>query len=317
MTPQSGRPLHVVVSGASGLVGRSLVPELESAGHLVTKLVRREPTHERERQWNPGARQLDPALIDGADAIVNLSGARLSRLPWTYNVKKEILRSRVNSTLTLTTAMQQARVAPPVLLNASASGAYGDRPGERLTEDAPRADDGFLPRVVERWEAAAARAPEGTRVVNLRTGLVVGPGGFLAVLRSLASLGLLTRLGTGEQHWPWVSLIDEVRAIQHLLTSGLHGPVNLAGPTPATANEVLDDLGSELNRPVVLKTPSQVIDFTLREAGRELFLSDQLVVPQALLEDGFVFRDTTVEQAIGRALRSPQRVEEDDEGGPL
>lgn len=305
MSTHHERPLHIVVSGASGLIGRTLVPELEADGHLVTRLVRHEPANESERQWNPGARQLDPRLIDGADAVVNLSGARLSRLPWTYNIKKEILRSRVNSTLTLTNAMRASKQQPAVLINASASGAYGDRPGERLTEASPTATDGFLPRVVERWEAAAAQAPEGTRVVQLRTGLVVGNGGFLSVLRSLAALGLLTRLGTGEQHWPWVSLIDEVRAIQHLLTSELSGPVNVAGPTPATANEILDHLGSEVNRPVVLKTPSQIIDFTLRDAGRELFLSDQLIVPQALLDDGFVFRDATVERSIDRALRSP------------
>lgn len=313
MSTHSGEPLHIVVSGASGLIGRALVPQLEADGHLVTRLVRREPRDESERTWDPAARQLDPRLIDGADAIVNLSGAKLSRLPWTYNVKKDLLRSRVNSTLTLTNAMRATKQTPRVLINASASGAYGDRPGERLTESSPTPTDGFLPRLVERWEAAARQAPEGTRVVLLRSGLVTGPGGFLAVLRSLAQVGLLTRLGSGEQHWPWVSLVDEVRAIEHLLTSELSGPVNVAGPTPATANEVLDHLGAELNRPVKLKTPGSLIDFTLREAGRELFLADQEVVPQALLDDGFVFRDTTVERSIDRALRTPEVEEEDEE----
>lgn len=300
-------PQHVVVSGASGLIGQSLVRSLENAGHMVTRLVRRRPANEDERQWDPNARQLDPRLIDGADAIVNLSGSRLGRLPWTYNVKKDILRSRINATLTITNAMAQCQRPPGVLLNASATGGYGDRPGEILTEESPLASDGFLPKVVERWEAAARTAPEGTRVVLLRFGLVVGEAGFLGVLKTLGQMGLLTQLGEGTQHWPWVGIRDTVRAIEVALErDDVSGPLLIVGPEPCTADEFMGYLASELNRPKVLKTPSSLIGFTLREAGRELFLSDQLARPERLEALGFSFREQTAERAIDRALRSPE-----------
>lgn len=306
-------PLHVVVSGASGLIGQTLIRDLEESGHLVTRLVRRSPSNDRERRWDPSSRQLDHRLIDGADAIVNLSGSRLSRLPWTYHVKKDILRSRINAALTITHAMAACSAPPPVLLSASAVGGYGDRPGEALTEATPLATDGFLPRVVERWEAAARTAPAGTRVVLLRFGLVVGPAGFLSVLRALGQLGLLTQLGDGTQHWPWVGVRDTVRAIRVALErDDVSGPLVIAGPQPITADEFMSHLAAELKRPKVLKTPSSVIGFTLREAGREMFLSDQRADPARLRELGFTFRDATAEIAIDRALRAPELDETDD-----
>ena len=301
--------LHVVVSGASGLIGQSLVRALEADGHLVTRLVRRAPRSERERRWDPNARQLDPRLIDGADAIVNLSGSRLGRLPWTYNVKKDILRSRVNATLTLTNAMAACSRPPRVLLNASAVGGYGDRPGETLTDETPLADEGFLAKVVDRWEAAARTAPEGTRVVLLRFGIVVGEAGFLTVLKTLGQMGLLSQLGEGTQHWPWISIRDTVRAVQLALEDdSIEGPLLVVGPEPCTVDEFTGYLAAELKRPRVLKTPSSLIGFTLREAGRELFLSDQRCEPAKLREHGFQFRETSVEHAIDRALRTPELV---------
>lgn len=306
MALQQPAPKHIVISGASGLIGRSLVRSLEEEGHLVTRLVRRSPVDEREREWNPSRRQLEPRLIDGADAIVNLSGSRLGRLPWTYNLKRDMLRSRVNSTLTLTSAMSACRTPPKVLLNSSAIGGYGDRPGELLSEATPLAQDGFLPRLVDRWEAAAQTAPEGTRVVLLRFGMVIGDSGFLPVLRTLGHLGLLAQLGEGTQHWPWVSVRDAVRAIEFAIEHDtVTGPLIVAGPTPATADELLSYVAERLQRPKVLKTPSNLIGFTLREAGRELFLSDQQVDPRRLRELGFTFRDTTYQQAVERALRTP------------
>lgn len=295
-----------MVTGASGQIGKALVEEAEHEGHRVTRLVRREPRDSREQRWDPASRSLDHRVLDGADAVVNLAGARLSKLPWTYNVKKEILRSRVNATLTITQAIARAARPPRVLLNASAVGVYGDRPGETLTETSTASQEGFLPRVVDRWERAAATAPAGTRVVLLRTGLVIGRGGFLSVLRALGQVGLLSKLGEGSQHWPWIGLKDEVRAILFLLERGdISGPVNLVGPTPATANEIIEHLAAELRRPVVLKAPGAVIDFTLREAGRELVLSDQLAQPKVLLDHGFVFRDETVAEAVDRSHRLP------------
>ncbi len=290
------------------MIGHGLIEELQAHGHQVTRLVRREPKHPGEFQWNPAQRILDARVLDRADAVVNLSGSPLSKLPWTYNVKKEILRSRVNATLTITAAMAASANPPSLLVNGSASGAYGDRPGQVLDEHSalPETDE-FLPRVVDRWERAAQTAPEGTRVVLARTGLVLGRGGVLTVLKTLASVGLLSQLGDGTQHWPWVSLRDEVRALRFLLEAdNAEGAYNLVGPAPATADEIQQHLASELGRPYKLKAPSTLIDLTLQKAGRELFLADQEIRPTRLLDAGFTFKDRTAAHAVELALKSPE-----------
>lgn len=297
---------HVVVAGASGMIGRDLIRDLELDGVLVTQLVRRAPRHERERQWDPAQRELDHRLLDGADAVVNLAGSALNRVPWSYPVKKDILRSRVNATLTIAQAMGRAKQPPAQLVNASSAGVYGNRPGEALDESSAPAEDGFLPRLVERWEAAARQAPEGTKVALLRYGMVLGRGGAFTMLRMLTKLGVVQKLGEGEQRWPWVSLEDAVRATRFALDERMDGVINVTGPEPATADELLSSLATELKRPVVMQTPRGVIEFTLLDAGRELLLSDQHVVPSRLLQAGFIFRTSRAAEAVDLVKKSPE-----------
>ncbi|WP_279400103.1 TIGR01777 family oxidoreductase [Rathayibacter caricis] len=290
-------PLTVLISGASGMIGTELSRQLRADGHEILRLVRHAPTSADEFHWAPTSHMLDFSVLDRVDAVVNLSGASISRLPWTSSYKREILDSRVQATRTLTDAMRMATSPPSILLNASAVGFYGDRPGEDLTEDSARGE-GFLADVVARWEEAAHLAPESTRVATLRTGLVLGDGGALKPLLPLTKLGLSGPLGGGEQAWPWISLYDEAAAIRHLLTSTLSGPVNLAGPVPATANEIMKTLAEQLHRPFKLPVPGRIIELALQDAGHELLLSSQRMLPQRLLEDGFVFRHRTVAQAL-------------------
>lgn len=289
--------LTVLISGASGMIGSELTRQLRSEGHEILRLVRHAPTGPDEFHWAPTSHMLDFSVLDRVDAVINLSGASISRLPWTSGYKREILDSRVQATQTITDAMRMASAPPTILLNASAVGYYGDRPGEELTEESPRGE-GFLADVVERWEQAAHLAPESTRVVTMRTGLVLGDGGALKPLLPLTKLGLSGPLGGGAQVWPWISLYDEAAAIRHLLTSTLSGPVNLAGPEAATANEVMSTLAQQLRRPFKIPVPEKVIELALQDAGHELLLSSQQSVPKRLLEDGFVFRHRTVAEAL-------------------
>jgi uncharacterized protein (TIGR01777 family) len=293
--------VQVLIAGASGMIGTELSTQLEAGGHEVLRLVRREPAARNEFHWAPSGRIIDVSLMERADAVINLSGASLSRLPWTKSYERTILASRLDATHTLTDAMRMAAKAPSVFVSGSAVGYYGDRPGQRLTEAAIRGT-GFLSDVVEAWETAAHLAPEKTRVVTVRTGVVVGRGGAMKPLLPLGRLGLLGPLGGGGQHWPWVSLHDEAAAIVHLLGSALKGPVNVVGPTPATADAVLRALATALHRPYGIPLPKKVIELTLREAGHELLLSSQKVVPQKLLDDGFVFEDVTVQEAMNRLV---------------
>ena len=289
--------MRILIAGASGLIGSELRSQLEADGHELLRLVRRERRASDEYRWYPAAGVIDPGLVASADAVINLSGASTGRLPWTPGYKREILRSRIDATRTLAEAINSSEKPPATFLSASAVGYYGDRPGEELLEDATKGE-GFLSDVVDAWEQASRLAAHATRVVNVRTGLVVGDGGAFTPLGLLTRIGLGATLGTGAQFWPWISLHDEAAAIRHLLTSELSGPVNLAGPVPASAKLVTTTLADAMHRPHLFTIPEPVVQLALREPGRELLLPSQKVVPQALVADGFEFRHSTVDAAI-------------------
>ncbi|MGO4533989.1 TIGR01777 family oxidoreductase [Leifsonia sp. 2MCAF36] len=293
--------MRVLLAGASGMIGSELRAQLAAAGHTTRRLVRREPTGPDEFRWDPAERSVAAELFDWADGVINLSGSSLQRLPWTRSTKRRILSSRLQATGTLAEGMRRAADPPAVFVSGSAVGYYGDRPGQRLTEAATKGT-GFLTDVVDAWEAAARLAPSATRVALARTGVVVGRGGALAPLLPLARAGLAGPLGGGRQHWPWISLHDEAAALIHLLDSTLDGPVNLAAPHPATAGELVKALAQAVRRPYFFPVPRFAIELALQDAGRELLLADQLVVPEKLLGDGFVFRDATVQDAMDRLM---------------
>lgn len=288
--------LRVLVAGASGFIGRELVAQLQAAGHSVVRLVRRDATAPDEREWDPSRHLLHPSVFDGVDAAICLSGASTGRIPWTPRYRREILRSRVDSALTLAETMALADTPPTTFICASAVGFYGSRPGEELSEAAGKGE-GFLSDVVAAWELAASIAPDGVRVVHARTGLVVGRGGAFTPLELFTRFGLGSRFGSGEQVWPWISLHDEAAALVHLLTSAINGPVNLAGPTPARADRVTRELARAMGRSYRLRVPGTAIRM-LGDAGRDLLLADQLQIPAKLLMDGFEFRHETVAEAV-------------------
>lgn len=290
---------HAVVAGGSGFIGRALVKELRSLGWSVTTLVRRTPTSDTEVQWNPATGDLDPAVLSGADAVINLAGSSITR-PWTDAVKSDIVDSLRAATTTIVSAVNEAGTPPRVLINASAVGFYGSRGDDVLTEKSSRGT-GFLADVTVDWETWAAQAT--TRTVLIRTGLVLGRGGALAPL-TLATLAFLGgRVGTGTQWWPWISLRDEVRAIIHLIDSTVSGPVNLVGPEPATAKTITATLARVLGRPHLLGIPPLALKL-FGQAGEELLQSSQRIEPTVLVKDGFAFEHTTPEAAIRWAISS-------------
>jgi len=286
--------VRVVVSGASGLIGRHLVPSLRTGGHDVLVLVRRPPRGPEEVRWDPAAGSLDPAALAGADAVVNLSGVGVGDHRWTPEYKREILSSRVQTTSTLVTAMLAQERRPAVLVNASAIGAYGEAGDTVLTEDSPFGDD-FLAGVVREWEAATQpAAAAGIRVVTARTGLLASPaGGAFGRLLTLFHLGVGGRLGSGSQWWSLISMPDEIRALTFLLEQPVSGPVNLTAPVPAHNSVVTSALGSALRRPTLLPVPGFALRVALGEFAGSVLMS-QRVVPQRLLDADFTFRHRDV-----------------------
>lgn len=297
--------MRVVVAGAGGLIGSSLLGVLASEGHEAVRLVRRAPGS-GEIEWDPARGELDPAALSGADAVINLGGAGIGDERWTRDRKQLILQSRLDVTNLLATTIASVEKPPSVFLSASAIGYYGDRGDELLTEESPAGDsEDFLVRVCEDWEAAtvpAARA--GVRTVLLRTGLVLdADGGALGKMLLPFKFGLGGRLGSGKQWWSWISLEDEVRAIVYLLTSGLAGPVNLTAPNPVTNADFTSALGDVLGRPTALPVPRKGLEVVLgKQLAAALVFTSARVVPDRLLGDGFAFSTPDLREALSQVL---------------
>jgi uncharacterized protein (TIGR01777 family) len=278
---------------------------LRAGGHEVQRVVRRPAAATDEITWDPTKGTIDLAALDGVDAVVHLAGAGVGDKRWTDSYKREILDSRIDSTTTIVRAMQQVEHRPRVLVSASAIGWYGDT-GDRVVDETAPAGTGFLADVVRAWEGASQVAVEsGIRVVNPRTGLVVASsGGAWARMFPLFKLGLGGKLGNGKQYWSWISLRDEVCALQFLIEQDhLSGAVNLTGPNPVTNAEVTKVMGQVLGRPTLLPAPAFALKTALGEFSTEV-LGSARVVPAVLEQAQFRFQDPTIESAIRTALDS-------------
>jgi uncharacterized protein (TIGR01777 family) len=304
--------VRVIIGGSSGLIGSALRTALEDAGHLVDRLVRPGSAVGEGIPWDPVAGRLEAGALEGADALVNLGGRSIGERRWDEAEQTLIRESRVRPTRFLAETLTGLRHPPRVLVNASAVGIYGNRPGERLTE-ASGPGEGFFAGVCRDWEAATGPAAEaGVRVVCLRSGLVLSrEGGALG--RVLAPLGprwlspyrwgLGGWLGDGTQVWSWIALEDEVRAILHLLSSDLAGPVNLTAPDPADNKRFMKAVGRALGRPVLLPIPRFVPRALLGRGLADASLFDsQAVYPERLASDGFRFAQPGLEAALATAL---------------
>ncbi len=295
--------MRIVISGASGLIGTALTSSLTEQGHTVVRLVRRPAGGAGEITWDPTSGQLDPASLDGVDAVINLSGAGIGDRRWTDEYKRELLDSRLRTTELLATSIAAAERRPAVFLSGSAIGWYGPRGDEQLDESSA-AGEGFLADICRQWEAAAgAASAAGTRTALVRTGIVLSPkGGALKKQLPLFKLGLGGRFGKGRQWQSWISIDDEVGAIEHLLTADVEGPVNLTAPNPVTNREFTEVLARVLKRPAVLPIPSFGPKLVLGgELADALLFTGQRVLPERLTASGFAFAHPTLEVAL-RAL---------------
>jgi uncharacterized protein (TIGR01777 family) len=293
---------RIVISGSSGLIGTELVRMLRDRGDDVVRLVRRPPARPDEVQWSPADGALDPHALAGADAVVALGGASVGRLPWTPRYRRELRSSRIDSTRTLVDALLKLGDNAPALVSASAVGYYGSAPGRELDENAP-AGDTFLARLCVEWESQARRAESVTRVALLRTAPVIERHGVLAPLILMTRLGVAGPIGPGSQVWPWISLEDEARAIVHVLDARLDGPVNLTGPSRATADDVGRSLAQAMHRPFWLRAPEWAVKVALStDATESLLTADADVRPRVLERSGFEFRHPTIGQAVEAAL---------------
>jgi len=295
--------MRVLISGASGLVGTEVAKQLREQGHTAVALVRRIATSPHEIEWNPANGSLPLDALEDIDAVVNLAGATTGKLPWTTKYKKEIIQSRLDSTRTLVDAMRIAKNKPSVFISGSASGIYGDRGDEVITEESGKGT-GFLSDLASHWEQEALRAPSEVRVVLVRTTMVMSRKlGALGRLLPLLRLGVGGPLGPGKQWWAWISLPDEAAAIIHLIkNTTASGAYNLTAPEAATCADIVHELGRQLHRPTFLKVPSFALRLAFGEAADELLLCSQKMTADRLLSTDFKFQHPTLKEASAWVL---------------
>lgn len=296
--------MHILVSGATGLVGSKLIPLLKQDGHEVSTLTRSASRNPNERTWSPSAGTLPPATLDGIDAIVHLAGENIGDSRWTAAKKQRIRDSRIIGTRILAeAAARSGRVKTFVC--ASAIGFYGDRGNESLTEDSPPGT-GFLPDVCREWEAASEPARSaGIRVVNLRLGVVLSKeGGALAKMLLPFKLGAGGIIGSGRQYWSWLTVDDAARMFQFAVNhESLSGPVNAVAPQPATNYEFTKALGRVLHRPTLFPLPAFMAKLVLGEMAQDLILASTRVLPGKLTQAGYQYANPELDGAIAAAIR--------------
>ncbi len=298
-------PLTIVVSGASGLIGRELCAFLESGGHRVIRLVRRGPCPDKdERFWAPYNNILSEDELSDADVVINLSGESVTRGRWNSKRRRRILESRIRSTALLAKTIAGMDRPPGLFITANATGFYGICGDEEMSEQCGPGK-GFLAQICREWEQAAAPAHQaGCRVTALRTGAVLSAkGGALRQMAMLGKAGVLGVPGSGDQQVSWISMDDLLGAVYHVIfIPELKGPVNLVSPQTATADEMVKTLARLLKRPALIRCPAALIKLFSGEMGESFLLGGVRAASGKLLDNGFRFFHTRIEDALAAEL---------------
>jgi len=289
---------RVLLSGASGPIGKALAPKLRERGHEVVRLVRGPASGGTQIHWDP-AQPVDPGSVAGFDAVIHLAGETIVGR-WTEGKKRRIHESRATGTRNLTTALAKAAQKPQVLVSASAIGFYGSRGDQILREESSSGHD-FLSAVCRDWEANTQAARQvGIRTVQTRFGLVLSrDGGALPKMLPPFRVGLGGNIGNGKQWWSWIHIADVVGAILHVLdNASLEGPVNVVASVPVTNRVFTKTLAETLHRPALFPMPAFAARLIFGQMADELLLASQRVEPARLSASGYRFQYTELRNAL-------------------
>ncbi len=299
--------MKILISGASGLVGKHLIPTLLAKSHEVYKLVRKTPQSADEIQWDAekGFSETEQAKLENFDAVVHLAGDNVASENWSDEKKRKIKESRTIGTRVLVDALKTLENPPKRFISASAVGFYGSRGAEIMNEESA-AGKGFLPEVCIAWEEEIKRAEAFARVVYLRIGVVLAEdGGALEKMLTPFKFGVGGVVGSGKQYLSWIALDDLIKIINFALENEiLKGAVNAVAPNAATNQEFTKTLGKVLNRPTFLPVPEFAIKALFGEMGETLLLEGTRAYPQKLLDAKFEFDFINLEAALKHVLQS-------------
>ncbi len=297
----SNRSLTILVSGASGVIGRELVPFLRTGGHEVWSLVRRTPDPAKnEIYWNPARGEIDTAALPQLDAVIHLAGEYIGLGRWNDEKKKEVIESRRKGTSLLAKTISKMENPPGVFLSSSAIGYYGDC-GNKLVNEQDDHGQGFMAEVCRVWEQSTSPATTaGIRTVLMRIGVTLSRrGGALKKLMQIGRIGFPGSFGSGKQFTSWISSDDLVSAILHCIcTKNISGPINLAAPNPVTNEELLYTLAKLKGKPILPRVPKSYLTFFYGEMASEIALSGCRVSARKLIDSGFHFSQPTITEAI-------------------
>ncbi len=292
---------RILVSGAGGTIGSMLIPFLQTCGHEVIRLVRKNnDLSPGEYFWDPYKGILDLEAVGPIDAVINLNGVDISRGRWTERQKKRIIDSRIIPTRLLVDKMKDLDPKPEVFISSSAIGFYGEGNTAVLTETSNMGNC-FISNVCRQWETASADAQKvGIRTVQLRIGVVLTPsGGALARMELPFKVGCGVRLAHGGQYMSWISMDDALSGILHILSNDkIQGPVNLTAPNPITNKDFSNTLAKVFSKRVFFTLPRFIALVLWGEMGKETLLTSALVRPEKLLENGFLFQHETLFPAL-------------------
>ncbi len=304
LSSHPGATQKILISGSTGLLGSALIPLLQSGGHSITRLVRKQtPQFPGSIEWDPFVRLKDATKLEKFDAVIHLAGENIAGR-WTDDKKRRIYESRIQGARLLCESISCLDHPPKTIILASAIGYYGNRGDEILHESTEPGDD-FLAQVCLQWEQAAEPAiMRGIRVVHLRIGVVLTPqGGALKQMLLPFRMGVGGVIGNGEQFISWIAIDDLIGAIYHILTEkDIHGPVNLVAPYPVDNRIFTKTLGKVLRRSTFIPLPAFVVKQVFGEMGEALLLSSARVNPAVLLETGYDFRHPNLEMALRHVL---------------
>lgn len=294
--------MKIVLTGATGLVGRALKEELFSRGHQVFCLSRQ--LNPGMILWNPQENKFPAIIFDDAQAVIHLAGEPIAAGLWTKKRKELIYDSRVSVTARFATFLANLKKPPRVFLSASAIGFYGNRGEEELDEESAGGHS-FLADLCQAWEKAAfPLSSVGTRLLQARFGIVLArKGGALDVLKKVFRYGLGGPLGEGNQFMSWVALHDAVKAIVFAFENDfLEGPFNVTSPSPVTNKEFSMTLARVLKKPCIFKAPGWLLKRLPGHMGDDFFLASQRVMPRVLLKNGFRFEFPRLTDALARSI---------------